>query len=155
MPRAKHLCTTPEVMETIANDYFRARLAGDNKHDTDRPPTLVGLARAFGFTSVKAMEEFVSRHEDYEDVYSRAKMEVEDWLVGKASRVDTKNSRGIEFILTNSFKYTNAQVAQVQAAFMYLVEKLSTDIIPKYVDSTLIEDALAATRKAVAEACEQ
>lgn len=140
--------STPDEFASIANEYNRVCMACD-----DKPPSLPGLARLLGFSCKSKMEQWVSGKQLYEDVYEAARNHIEEWLVTKASSVDTKNSRGIEFILANQFKYANQQVVQIQGAFNMLLDKI-VELIPKHVESENVEAFLADFRQVVAEVCD-
>lgn len=149
MGARKHKCESPEVLETLAQAYFRICMRSGGK-----PPTLPGLASALGFSSKKAMKRWIAdKGTEWTDVYERQVNEVESWLVERASGVDTKNSRGIEFILSNEFGYANQQVIQIQGAFNQLIDK-TVEVLAKYVLDDKIEEALGAYRQVVSEVCE-
>lgn len=89
---------TATELQKHANDYF------DLCDEIGRPYGIAGLASYLGLPSTSAYSKF-SQRPALKDTASRVKMLIEAQLEANVQDPTTKNSKGIEFSLTNNYGY--------------------------------------------------
>jgi hypothetical protein len=93
---------SPDEMAPLIDAYF------DECDRIGEPYTVVDLALAVGFSSRQTLLDYAAKPE-FADTIKRAKSRIEGQRCRDLVRVDTRNSNGIKFDLTNNFGYTERQ----------------------------------------------
>lgn len=153
---------SPEQMQVKIDEYFalcdsatkKVILKDENgaqyvdEISNPEPYTIPGLAYHLGFCQRQELAEYARNYAEFSATIHRARLKIEAQRIKNCSDVDTKNSNGIKFDLTNNFNYKDLQQIEVIGELSRITECM-LQVIKKYVPIDKQSDAVNEVQTAI------